>query len=238
MTKDDESTKANDTKLEQLRIIYEDARSEIRQRIEQRDKYIIQQLITLGTILGVAFYKKIYELFILIPFISLYYTLLIEYSYRIHNKISKNLRNIEPEMTTLSGLNTEFHMETYHHKEGNKERDKKTKKEEKINDEAGIRHLFFMLSFYITLLFSLSLIFYYESNEGINFFIIATTIISVIIHYKVVLHGKLLGIIENNLLDLLKVIAFVIVFLITDSICTNKSINITQSPCQDNCKIL
>ncbi len=75
---------------------YEDLRGEIKQRIEQRDKYSTQMLIAIAGILSFGLIgmsdARGYAVLIAPP-VALAYTALIQYSYRIHAVLTTYLRN-------------------------------------------------------------------------------------------------------------------------------------------------
>ena len=85
-----------------LEAIREDLRGEIKQRIVQRDTYIIQVSLGLAAVVGFASAQNKPGLVILAPLVSLYYTYLIAYSYRVHEAQTKYLREVlEPSLRSL-----------------------------------------------------------------------------------------------------------------------------------------
>src|SRR6266851_2489301 len=101
--------------LETLRA---DVRDEIKRRIEQRDKFSIQLTISLGAILAVAFSKpELSRVLVAAPLVSIYFTVLILYSYRIHKVLTKYLREkLEPELASAIGSAIDFELATYYSK--------------------------------------------------------------------------------------------------------------------------
>ena len=97
-----------------LETIKEDIRNEIKKRIEQRDKYSYQLTLSLGAILSIAF-SKYGEVIIVAPLVSIYFTTLILYSYRIHSILAQYLRKeIEPLLADLCGTPPDIEWETYY----------------------------------------------------------------------------------------------------------------------------
>jgi len=99
--------------LERIRL---DVRDEIKRRIEQRDRYSIQLTIALATIVAVAFGPTGFsKVLIAAPLVSIYFTILILYSYSIHRILARFLRErIEPELARMCGTSTETEWETYY----------------------------------------------------------------------------------------------------------------------------
>ncbi len=93
------------THLENLKS---DARDEIKQRIKQRDEYSVQLIVALGVIIGLAFANTNFRFLVLLaPPISAYFTVLIMYSYQIHESLTKYIREIiEPTLNRLCKTNT------------------------------------------------------------------------------------------------------------------------------------
>jgi hypothetical protein len=84
--------------LTHLHKIREDIRSEIRTRIQQRDGYSIQLIVVLGAVFAAAFAQRgLDKVLIVAPLASIYFTMLILYSYRLHDVLARYLRTeIEP----------------------------------------------------------------------------------------------------------------------------------------------
>lgn len=133
--------------LEKLR---DDARDEIKRRIEQRDKYSIQLTIALGAIVAVAFSKNLDKALLAAPLVSIYFTVLILYSYRVHRILARYLRDeIEPELADFYGVPKIKEWETYYQNKDNSHKHKVV---------PGIRLSFFILMLWIVCLGSPSYI--------------------------------------------------------------------------------
>ncbi len=158
----------NSEKIQHLENIRNDVRDEIKNRITQRDKYSIQQLISLGVITGVAFSRPelIYVLFIA-PAVSLYYTMLLIYSYKIHDFSTKYLREVlEPELADLCDLNQKIELQNYY-------RNNKSK--------PGIRREFFIATMWIVVtstLFYLWYIYYLDQSFVIVLFVLSIVFVT------------------------------------------------------------
>ena len=100
--------------FQHLHNIRNDIRDEIKQRIRQRDQYSNQLIISLGILLSFAASSKIdsissdqlasnfHRVSLIAPLVSIYYTVLILYSYRVHKTLAKYLRKvIETKTPTL-----------------------------------------------------------------------------------------------------------------------------------------
>jgi hypothetical protein len=131
-----------DRKIAHLEKVREDIRDEIKKRIEQRDKYSIQLTIALSAIIALAFSKPDYSgVLIVAPLVSIYFTILIMYSYKIHRAAARYLREkIEPELAFLCGTEVSMEWETYYKK----------------NNVPGIRHWFFLLMMIVITAISLT----------------------------------------------------------------------------------
>lgn len=125
----------NEIKYNHLEAIREDVRDEIKSRIKQRDIYSIELTVALATILGIAYSNSSFkDIILLAPLPTIYFTLLIFYSYRIHKNLSEYLRNkIEPKFIELTNLPKDTEIETYFHK----------------NSLVGVRSLFFLLMLWV-----------------------------------------------------------------------------------------
>jgi hypothetical protein len=86
-----------------LLSLRDDIRGEIKTRIQQRDSYSIQLIVALGVIFVVAFAQHgLDKVLIAAPLVSIYFTMLILYSYRIHDVLARYLRlEIEPRLADL-----------------------------------------------------------------------------------------------------------------------------------------
>ncbi len=94
----------------------QDIRDEIKRRIEQRDKYSIQLTIALGAIVAVSFsVANLGKVLITAPLVSIYFTVLILYSYQVHRLLARYLREeIETELARLCGTSPEKEWETWY----------------------------------------------------------------------------------------------------------------------------
>ena len=99
--------------LEALRL---DIRGEIKQRIEQRDRYSIQLTLAIGAIFGVALSRDDFvRILLAAPLVSLYFMSLIQYSYRIHSVLARYLRDVvEPALADHLGLERELEWELWY----------------------------------------------------------------------------------------------------------------------------
>jgi len=147
-----------------LEAILQYKRDEIKRRIKQRDKYSIQLTIALGAIVAVSFPPTAFsKALIAAPLVSIYFTVLILYSYRIHRLLALYLREkIEPELARLCGTSPAIEWETYY------------------VDHAvpGIRRSFFLGALWVTCVVSLAYLWMAESGqtEFRIVLIVATTI--------------------------------------------------------------
>jgi hypothetical protein len=123
--------------IEHLESLKDDIRDEIKRRIEQRDKYSLQLVISLATILAVFSVSNIGQtnidfrkVIIVAPLISIYFSVLILYSYRIHYILTKYLREkIEPKLAELHKISRDYEWENFY----------------RIYSVPGIRKIFFLL---------------------------------------------------------------------------------------------
>lgn len=143
------SKKSNNSKLEDkvsnntygvepniyhLDALREDARDEIKRRIEQRDRYSIQLVIALSAIFAVSLYRaEFFSVLTIVPLVSWYFTSLILYSYDIHYILAEYLRDeIEPLLSELCNIPKNIEWQNYY--EGKK--------------ISGIRREFFIMMFH------------------------------------------------------------------------------------------
>ena len=131
--------------------VREDIRDEIKKRIEQRDKYSIQLTIALSAIIALASSKPDYSgVLIVAPLVSIYFTVLIMYSYEVHSTAARYLREkIEPALASLCATLVDMEWETYYLEE-----DKKT---------PGIRHIFFLMM--LPIISAISLVYLWLSDS-------------------------------------------------------------------------
>ena len=99
-----------------LEAIRQDVRDEVKRRIEQRDKYSVQLTVSLGAIVAVAFAATGFEkVLIAAPLISIYFTVLILYSYSVHDVLALYLREkLEPELARRCGTPPDLEWERYY----------------------------------------------------------------------------------------------------------------------------
>ncbi len=147
-----------------LEAIRQDIRDEIKRRIEQRDKYSIQLTIALGAIVAVSLSATgLGKVLIAAPLVSIYFTVLILYSYRIHRLLAVYLREkIEPELARLCGTSPTIEWETYY----------------AAHAVPGIRRTFFLGALWVVCIASLAYLWMAESGQA-EFrmaLIVATTI--------------------------------------------------------------
>jgi hypothetical protein len=138
-----------------LEILRADVRDEIKRRIEQRDRFSIQLTISLGAILVIAFSKpELSHVLVAAPLVSIYFTVLILYSYRIHAVLTRYLREkLEPELAAVTGLASDFGLETYYSKHA----------------VAGIRKTFFLAALWTVTLGSLAYLFSSEPSQSFRY---------------------------------------------------------------------
>lgn len=127
--------------LAHFETLRQDIRDETKRRIEQRDKYSIQLSIALGALVAVSFsWTNLRMVLIAAPLVSIYFTVLILYSYRVHDVLAKYLRKeIEPELARLCGTPPEKEWETYY----------------KTQEVVGIRRWFFLVALWVVCALSL-----------------------------------------------------------------------------------
>lgn len=93
-----------DSRLSYLLSVYSDNRSEIEQRITQRDNFAIQFIVSSGAVITLSLlsFDYAYYLIFLWPLVTLFFAIQIKYSYVIHNRIHLFLvNNLEPEIARL-----------------------------------------------------------------------------------------------------------------------------------------
>jgi len=146
------------THFETLR---QDIRDEIKRRIEQRDKYSIQMTIALSALIAVSFSATgLRMVLIAAPLVSIYFTVLILYSYRVHDILAKYLREeIEPELARLCGTPPNKEWETYY----------------KTQNVPGIRRQFFLFALWAVYALSLLYLWLAEIEQaGFKVLFVAT----------------------------------------------------------------
>ncbi|SFI89896.1 hypothetical protein [Thermoflavimicrobium dichotomicum] len=112
----------DDKEIHHLEKTREDIRNEIKNRIEQRDSLSNQLIATMGVVAGFAVPNEEYRIIILlIPLLSIYYTLQILYSFTVHDFLTKYLRDvIEPRLSQLCCTQDEFQFSNYFNKNAKK----------------------------------------------------------------------------------------------------------------------
>jgi hypothetical protein len=140
-----------DTQIQHLEKLRDDARDEIKRRIQQRDNYSVQQMVALAATIAIAFSNSQFANVLLIaPLASIYFTVLLLYSYLLHDILTKYIRvHLEPELSRLCGTPIKFEFETYYKEE----------------NPPGIRKVFFYGIMWVVILTSLSYIWYLNQTS-------------------------------------------------------------------------
>jgi hypothetical protein len=101
-----------------IEALRSDIREEIRKRIEQRDRYAMQMIVALGAIIAIAFSRtEMNRVLIVAPLVTIYFTVLILYSYHLHRLLARYLREeIEPRLADICGTPLEVEWEVYYRK--------------------------------------------------------------------------------------------------------------------------
>jgi hypothetical protein len=130
---------------EHLEKIKKDLRDEIKKRIDQRDKYSIQLTVVIAALVAIAFSERGFQkALIAAPLASIYFTVLILYSYRVHRLISKFLREvIEPRLAAGAASDPAQEWETYY----------------EANAIPGIRKGFFIAALWVVTLASIAFLY-------------------------------------------------------------------------------
>lgn len=154
--------------IEHLEALRKDMRDEIKQRIKQRDQYSIQLTVALAALISIAVTTTTtwtnitqiseisiasfaHRVLIAAPLISIYFTTLVLYSYRVHKIIANYLREeIEPELAELCGTPVEKEWEGYYC----------------ANAVPGIRRAFFIGSLWIVTVASPLYVGFMENWQG------------------------------------------------------------------------
>lgn len=142
---------SQDKAIARLEGLRQDARDEIKRRIEQRDRYSVQLTLALGALAVLAFSKpELKMVLIAAPLLSIFFTVLVLYSYRIHNVLTRYLRDkIEPELARLCGTPVETEWETFY-------------KKQRV---PGIRRRFFLISLWVVSILSLGYLLWGERGN-------------------------------------------------------------------------
>ena len=99
-----ENNDLNKQRLDYLKATHLEVRNEIAMRIQQRDAYANQFIVSTGVVLGVGFIDFPYSsfLFFLLPILAIFYSIQIMYSYTIHDRCHRFLETeIEPKMAEV-----------------------------------------------------------------------------------------------------------------------------------------
>lgn len=147
------------THLEALRI---DVRDEIKRRIEQRDKYSIQLTIALGALVAIAFSRTdLAKVLIAAPLVSIYFTVLIMYSYSVHSVLALYLREeLEPRLADLSGTPVDTEWERFYAR----------------HEVPGIRKGFFLAAVWVVSFGSLGYLWVAQSSGFLAVLVVTTVI--------------------------------------------------------------
>jgi hypothetical protein len=109
---------ATDLAPAHLEALRQDVRAEMLQRIAQRDRYSVQLTLALGAIVGIGFSSpsdSIVSVLIAAPLVSIYFTTLILYSYRVHRVLAQYLLDeVEPKLAQAVGVDRGLEWETYY----------------------------------------------------------------------------------------------------------------------------
>ena len=158
---------AEERAIAHFEAILHDKRDEIKRRIEQRDKYSIQLTIALTAIVAVAFSTTNFttnfgKVLIAAPLVSIYFTVLILYSYKVQRILAEYLRcKIEPELAHLCGTSPDLEWETYYQRHA----------------VPGIRESFFKWALWVVCVASLIYLWIVESEHyGFKIALIITTV--------------------------------------------------------------
>ena len=97
-----EEIKDNDAqKFQYLLMAYDELRDELKMRIQQRDNLAIQFIVIVGVLSGIAFtdYSYAYFTILIIPLMTLFFSIQIFSSYEVHDRLVKFIReHIEVEL--------------------------------------------------------------------------------------------------------------------------------------------
>jgi hypothetical protein len=149
------------TAIAHLEALREDMRGEIKDRIKQRDQYSIQLTIALASIVaisasgggltGAATNLHLERVLVAAPLVSIYFTTLILYSYRVHKMISAYLRTvIEPNLAQLCGTRPDQEWESHYQQHA----------------IPGIRKSFFLSALWIVCVATSTMLFFTEGSQG------------------------------------------------------------------------
>jgi hypothetical protein len=138
--------------LSHLEKVRSDIRDEIKKRIGQRDKYSNQLTLGLGAIFSWALSNSERRLCLLAaPLVSIYFTVLILYSYRVHGVLAKYLREeIEPAIAKAAGTHLQAEWETWY----------------STHEIPGIRRSFFIYALWAVTLLTLGYLLFADSSNS------------------------------------------------------------------------
>lgn len=158
------SLATEDQAIRHLEALRHDIRGEIKQRIEQRDRYSIQLTIALSVIVGLAFSQTGFDrALIAAPLVSIYFTILILYSYKVHGVLAGYLRDtLEPEMARRCAIPPEAEWEAHYAR----------------HEVPGIRRRFFVTTLWAVSVLSMAYLF--VSQRGDAFFLWVLAVASVV----------------------------------------------------------
>ena len=100
----------NDTKTKKIEYLlkaHDELRGELKDRIKQRDNLAIQYIVIVGALFGVEFSGVKYAYFtaLIIPLITLYFSIQIFSSYDVHDRLTTFIRdNIEKKIGKELGI--------------------------------------------------------------------------------------------------------------------------------------
>lgn len=155
--------------VEHLEALREDIRDEIKKRIEQRDRYSIQLTISLGVIVGAAFSQPgLSRVIIAAPLVSIYFTVLILYSYRVHKVAAAYLHDkIEPALADLLGTSVDLEWERFY----------------AGKNVQGIRRRFFFSALWVVCIVSMGYLLLTEASQPdfIGIVIVSTVIYGLVV---------------------------------------------------------
>lgn len=143
----------DDKAINHYEKLRDDIRGEIKLRINQRDNFSIQLITMLGLLCSVGFANQGYNKVILIaPLITIYYTMQILYSYRLHDLLARYLREVlEPTLAGVCKTDPSHEWERYYAKHA----------------MPGIRRAFFLWAMWVVCLGALTYL-YFATDAGFH----------------------------------------------------------------------
>jgi len=157
----------NADRLKHLEDLRSDIRDEIKRRIEQRDKYSLQLTVTLGALVALAFAREGFERALTAaPLISIYFVVLILYSYRVHHVLARYLREeLEPLISDEVKVPLDVEWEYYYY-------------QKRI---PGIRRWFFMLTMWVVTGASMAYLFLCKPVEGLSWVALLYVVVCIVV---------------------------------------------------------